>query len=73
MAHTTLVVEAPGMGDDIQSIKAGILEIADVLVVNKADQPGASKTVKGLRMMLHMGQGGRAPSRAAGRRARQRG
>jgi LAO/AO transport system kinase len=57
MAHTTLVVEAPGMGDEIQSIKAGILEIADVLVVNKADQPGASKTVKGLRMMLHMGQG----------------
>ncbi len=57
MAHTTLVVEAPGMGDDIQSIKAGILEIADVLVVNKADRPGAGNTVKVLRMMLHMGQG----------------
>lgn len=56
MAHTTLVVEAPGMGDDIQSIKAGILEIADVLVVNKADRPGAGNTVKVLRMMLHMGQ-----------------
>lgn len=57
LAHTTVVVEAPGMGDEIQSIKAGILEIADVLVVNKADQPGAGKTVKGLGMMLHMGQG----------------
>ena len=44
------------MGDDIQSIKAGILEIADVLVVNKADRPGAGNTVKVLRMMLHMGQ-----------------
>lgn len=57
MAHTTVVVEAPGMGDDIQSIKAGILEIADVLVVNKADHAGASNTVKALRMMLTMGQG----------------
>ena len=59
MAHTTLVVEAPGMGDDIQSIKAGILEIADLLVVNKADRPGSANTVKALRMMLHMGQGTR--------------
>jgi LAO/AO transport system kinase len=57
MAHTTIVVEAPGMGDDIQSIKAGILEIADVLVVNKADHAGARNTVKALRMMLTMGQG----------------
>lgn len=58
-AHTTLVIEAPGMGDDVQSIKAGILEIADILVVNKADKPGAARTVKGLEMMLHMGpQGG---------------
>jgi LAO/AO transport system kinase len=55
-AHTTIVVEAPGMGDDIQSIKAGILEIADILVVNKADRPGAASTVKALRLMLHMGQ-----------------
>ena len=60
MAHTTLVVEAPGMGDDIQSIKAGILEIADLLVVNKADRPGAANTVKALRMMLHLGSGGNA-------------
>lgn len=54
-AHTTIVVEAPGMGDDIQSIKAGILEIADILVVNKSDRPGAKNTVKSLRLMLHMG------------------
>ena len=53
-AHTTLVLEAPGMGDDVQSIKAGILEIADILVVNKADQPGANRTVKSLEMMLHL-------------------
>lgn len=53
-AHTTLVLEAPGMGDDVQSIKAGILEIADILVVNKADQPGAGRTVKSLEMMLHL-------------------
>ena len=39
-AHTTIVIEAPGMGDDIQTIKAGILEIADIIVVNKADRPG---------------------------------
>lgn len=55
-AHTTVVVEAPGMGDEIQSIKAGILEIADILVVNKADRPGAARTTKALRLMLHMGQ-----------------
>ncbi|WP_420630956.1 methylmalonyl Co-A mutase-associated GTPase MeaB [Candidatus Leptofilum sp.] len=54
-AHTTVVVEAPGMGDEIQSIKAGILEIADILVVNKADRPGADRTVRSLQMMLHLG------------------
>lgn len=57
-SHTTVVVEAPGMGDDVQSIKAGILEIADILVVNKADKPGASRTVKSLEMMLHLGPTG---------------
>lgn len=57
-AHTTVVVEAPGMGDDVQSIKAGILEIADVLVVNKADKPGAARTAKSLEMMLHLGPTG---------------
>ena len=54
-AHTTIVVEAPGMGDEIQSIKAGILEIADILVVNKADRPGADRAVRSLKMMLHLG------------------
>lgn len=57
-AHTTLVVEAPGMGDDIQSFKAGILEIADILVVNKADRPSAARTVQSLELMLHLGDGG---------------
>jgi GTPase len=54
-AQTTIVIEAPGMGDEIQSIKAGILEIADILVVNKADRPGADRTVRSLKMMLHLG------------------
>jgi LAO/AO transport system kinase len=56
LAHTTLVVEAPGLGDDVQAIKAGILEIADILVVNKADQPGAEATVRALRGMLSLGR-----------------
>jgi LAO/AO transport system kinase len=47
-------VEAPGMGDDIQAIKAGILEIADVLVVNKADRPGVENTEKALKSMLDL-------------------
>jgi LAO/AO transport system kinase len=55
-AHSTLVIEAPGMGDDVQSIKAGILEIADILVVNKADRRGAMRTAKSLEMMVDMGQ-----------------
>src|SRR5258708_1753115 len=55
LAHTTLVVEAPGLGDDIQAIKAGILEIADILVVNKADRPGVENTEKALKSMLALG------------------
>ncbi len=54
LAHTTLVVEAPGLGDEIQAIKAGILEIADVLVVNKADRPGVENTERALRGMLQL-------------------
>lgn len=54
LAHTTLVVEAPGLGDDIQAIKAGILEIADILVVNKADRPGVENTERSLRSMLDL-------------------
>jgi LAO/AO transport system kinase len=54
-AQTTIVVEAPGLGDDVQAIKAGILEIADILVVNKADNPGIENTVRALRAMLDLG------------------
>ena len=54
LAHTTLVVEAPGLGDDIQAIKAGILEIADVLVINKADRPGVEITERALRSTLEL-------------------
>lgn len=59
-AHTTLVVEAPGLGDEVQAIKAGILEIADILVVNKADRPGMDRTLRALEMMLDIeGNGAR--------------
>jgi LAO/AO transport system kinase len=54
LAHTTLVVEAPGLGDDIQAIKAGILEIADILVINKADRPGVESTERALKTMLDL-------------------
>jgi len=56
-AHTVVVLEAPGAGDDVQSIKAGILEIADILVVNKADLLGANRTLRSLEMMLPLGPG----------------
>ncbi|HSO26651.1 MAG TPA: methylmalonyl Co-A mutase-associated GTPase MeaB, partial [Anaerolineales bacterium] len=55
LAHTTLVIEAPGLGDDIQAIKAGILEIADILVVNKADRQGVEATERALRASLQLG------------------
>lgn len=51
-AHSTVVVSAPGLGDDIQAIKAGILEIADIHVVNKSDRPDANKTITDLTQML---------------------
>ena len=54
LAHTTLVVEAPNFGDDIQAIKAGILEIADILVINKADHPGVDNTERALKSMLDL-------------------
>src|SRR5512138_3804795 len=54
LAHTTVVVEAPGLGDEIQAIKAGIMEIADVLVVNKADRPGSENTERALRSTLEL-------------------
>ena len=61
-ADTTVVVEAPGLGDEVQAIKAGILEIADVLVVNKADREGATNTVRALQAMLDLGAAPRAIS-----------
>ncbi len=54
-AHTTAVVCIPGLGDDIQAMKAGLLEIGDVMIVNKADRPGADDEVARLRGMLEMG------------------
>jgi LAO/AO transport system kinase len=54
-AHTTVVIEVPGMGDHIQANKAGMLEIADVFVVNKADHEGTAATIRQLRVMLHLG------------------
>ncbi|MGE0400172.1 MAG: methylmalonyl Co-A mutase-associated GTPase MeaB [Kofleriaceae bacterium] len=53
-AHTTVVVTVPGLGDDIQAIKSGLLEVADVLVVNKADREGADRTERDLMHMLDL-------------------
>jgi LAO/AO transport system kinase len=55
-AHSSLVVAVPGLGDEIQAIKAGIMEIGDLFVVNKADRDGADKTVTEIEMMLHLGK-----------------
>jgi LAO/AO transport system kinase len=54
LADTTMVIVAPGMGDSVQAAKAGILEIADVFVVNKSDRPGAQEAIRDLRTMLAM-------------------
>lgn len=56
LAHSVIVVETPGAGDEVQAIKAGILEIADVFVVNKADREGADRTAAALEMMLDLSQ-----------------
>jgi LAO/AO transport system kinase len=61
LAHTTIVVVVPGMGDDIQAIKAGILEVADLFAVNKADLDGSDRTVRELRQMLELRHAIRAP------------
>ena len=55
LADTTLVVDAPGLGDDVQAIKAGILEVADILVLNKADRPGVDSAERALKGMLQLG------------------
>ncbi|HET7496658.1 MAG TPA: methylmalonyl Co-A mutase-associated GTPase MeaB, partial [Candidatus Limnocylindrales bacterium] len=74
-ADTTVVLEAPEMGDEVQAIKAGLLEVADLVVVNKGDKPGALRTAAQLRAMLvpSVGRGpgpgpGKGPARAAPKR-----
>jgi LAO/AO transport system kinase len=65
-ADTTVVLEAPEMGDEVQAIKAGLLEVADLVVVNKGDKPGAQRTAAQLRAMLVASaprEGNRDPSR----------
>ncbi len=58
-AHTTLVVDAPGLGDEVQAIKAGVLEIADILILNKAELPGADRAYAALQSALRMAPEGR--------------
>ncbi len=53
-AHTTIIVLIPGMGDDVQALKAGILEVGDIFVINKADREGAERTVNDIRLMIEM-------------------
>ena len=55
ISDTTIVVEVPGLGDEVQAQKAGILEIGDILVVNKSDRPGSDRLAKELQMMLSLG------------------
>jgi len=55
-AHTSLVILVPGLGDDIQAIKAGIIEIADIFVINKCDRDGTDKVERDLRLVLEMGR-----------------
>jgi len=61
IADTTVVVQAPDMGDEIQALKAGLLEVADLVVVNKADRPGADRAAAQLRAMLTLGDGAEGP------------
>ncbi len=72
LAHTTVLVLVPGMGDDIQAIKAGILEVADVFAVNKSDLEGADRVVRELRAMLELRHAVRAPATAENHDAHHR-
>lgn len=66
-AHTVVLVEAPGMGDDVQALKAGLMEIADILVVNKADRPEAQQTIRILQTAQQLsGPAGHHGAQAAG-------
>jgi LAO/AO transport system kinase len=68
-AHTTIVVEAPGLGDEVQALKAGVLEIADLFAVNKADREGADHTAMALQMMQGLVAGAGHHGAGHGRRA----
>ena len=59
-AHSSIVVEVPGLGDDVQALKAGIMEIGDIFLVNKADREGADRTAREIEAMLEMGDPGRS-------------
>ncbi|HXQ96102.1 MAG TPA: methylmalonyl Co-A mutase-associated GTPase MeaB [Candidatus Acidoferrales bacterium] len=73
IADTTVVVEAPDMGDEVQAIKAGLLEVADIVVVTKGDRPGAQRTAAQLRAMLTVGTADEAEAaRQAAARGRRR-
>jgi LAO/AO transport system kinase len=61
LAHLTVVVLVPGLGDDVQTIKAGIMEIADIFVINKSDQPGADRVQSELEAMLLLANGKKPP------------
>jgi LAO/AO transport system kinase len=54
LAHTTVIVMVPGLGDEVQAVKAGLLEAGDILVINKADREGAAATARQIGMMLHL-------------------
>jgi LAO/AO transport system kinase len=71
-ADTTVVIEAPEMGDEVQAIKAGLLEVADIVVVNKGDRPGAARTAAQLRAMLVAAQVAAADRAPNGSRATER-
>jgi LAO/AO transport system kinase len=61
LAHVTVVVLVPGMGDDVQTIKAGIMEIADIFVINKSELPGADRVERELQAMLGLTEGPKPP------------
>ena len=65
VAHTTVLVSVPGLGDDVQMMKAGLFEIADIHVVNKADREGAAETIAQIRAMLALGSNRQASGSAS--------
>jgi LAO/AO transport system kinase len=72
LAHTTIVVEAPDLGDEVQAIKAGILEIADILVLNKSDLPGVAHAERALRSALELADASRPFNEVEGHHREQK-